>query len=41
MMLLMNSKTKFILTRQEQGAAFMADLYGRLSGKPGVQHLHG
>ncbi len=27
---------KFILTRHEQGAAFMADVYGRLTGKSGV-----
>ncbi|MGE5627745.1 MAG: acetolactate synthase large subunit [Solirubrobacterales bacterium] len=27
---------KFITTRHEQGAAFMADVYGRLTGKPGV-----
>lgn len=34
---LKNSATiKFIPTRHEQGAAFMADLYGRLTGKPGV-----
>jgi acetolactate synthase-1/2/3 large subunit len=37
---LMNSlsetKIKFILTRHEQAAAFMADAYGRLSGKTGV-----
>ena len=26
----------FILTRHEQGAAFMADVYGRLTGKAGV-----
>ncbi|MEL7450832.1 MAG: acetolactate synthase large subunit [Pseudomonadota bacterium] len=25
---------RFILTRHEQGAAFMADIYGRLTGKP-------
>ena len=25
---------KFILTRHEQGAAFMAEVYGRLTGKP-------
>jgi acetolactate synthase-1/2/3 large subunit len=37
MMSLMNSKTvKFVLTRHEQGAAFMADVYGRLTGKAGV-----
>lgn len=34
MMALETSKTiKFILTRHEQGAAFMADVYGRLTGK--------
>src|SRR5664279_5239035 len=26
----------FVPTRHEQGAAFMADAYGRLTGKPGV-----
>lgn len=30
------SKIKFITTRHEQGAAFMADVYGRLTGRPGV-----
>ena len=25
---------KFILTRHEQGAAFMAEIYGRLTGNP-------
>jgi acetolactate synthase-1/2/3 large subunit len=30
------SKIRFILTRHEQGAAFMADVYGRLTGKAGV-----
>lgn len=30
------SSIKFITTRHEQGAAFMADVYGRLTGKPGV-----
>ena len=29
-------KIKFILTRHEQGAAFMADVYGRLTQKVGV-----
>lgn len=33
---LKKSKIKFITTRHEQGAAFMADVYGRLTGKPGV-----
>ena len=36
MMSLSASKIKFILTRHEQGAAFMADIYGRLTGKVGV-----
>ena len=31
-----NAKIRFILTRHEQGAAFMADVYGRLTGKAGV-----
>jgi acetolactate synthase-1/2/3 large subunit len=30
------SSIRFILCRHEQGAAFMADTYGRLTGKPGV-----
>ncbi len=33
---LSRSKIEFITTRHEQGAAFMADVYGRLTGKPGV-----
>ncbi|MBD1933966.1 MULTISPECIES: acetolactate synthase large subunit [Cyanophyceae] len=33
---LKTSSIKFITTRHEQGAAFMADLYGRLTGKAGV-----
>jgi acetolactate synthase-1/2/3 large subunit len=33
---LSRSKIRFVLTRHEQGAAFMADAYGRLSGKAGV-----
>jgi len=36
MMSLEESSIKFVLTRHEQGAAFMADVYGRLTGKPGV-----
>lgn len=31
-----SDKIKFILCRHEQGAAFMADVYGRLTGKPAV-----
>lgn len=35
MMSLESSKTiRFILTRHEQGAAFMAEIYGRLTGNP-------
>jgi acetolactate synthase-1/2/3 large subunit len=30
------SNIRFITTRHEQGAAFMADVYGRLTGKAGV-----
>src|SRR3989304_5215392 len=33
---LLDSKIQFIPTRHEQGAAFMADVYGRLTGKAGV-----
>jgi acetolactate synthase I/II/III large subunit len=33
---LRHSSIQFITTRHEQGAAFMADLYGRLTGKAGV-----
>ena len=33
---LLDSSLKFITTRHEQGAAFMADVYGRLTGDPGV-----
>jgi acetolactate synthase-1/2/3 large subunit len=35
-MALEKSSIKFILTRHEQGAAFMANAYGRLTGKAGV-----
>jgi acetolactate synthase I/II/III large subunit len=31
-----NSSIQFITTRHEQGAAFMADVYGRLTGRAGV-----
>src|SRR3989441_11966686 len=31
-----SAKITFVLTRHEQGAAFMADVYGRLSTYPGV-----
>jgi acetolactate synthase-1/2/3 large subunit len=33
---LLDSDIRFITTRHEQGAAFMADVYGRLTGRPGV-----
>ncbi len=33
---LLDSSIKFVTTRHEQGAAFMADVYGRLTGKVGV-----
>ncbi len=36
MISLLDSPIEFIMARHEQGAAFMADLYGRLTGKPGV-----
>lgn len=36
MISLLDSPIKFIINRHEQGAAFMADIYGRLTGKPGV-----
>jgi acetolactate synthase I/II/III large subunit len=36
MMALQDSPIKFVLTRHEQGAAFMADVYGRLTGNAGV-----
>ena len=33
---LIESPIQFVLTRHEQGAAFMADVYGRLTGRAGV-----
>ena len=33
---LLDSPIKFIITRHEQAAAFMADVYGRLTGKAAV-----
>jgi len=33
---LLSSRIQFVTTRHEQGAAFMADVYGRLTGKAGV-----
>ena len=33
---LLDSDIEFITTRHEQGAAYMADVYGRLTGKSGV-----
>ena len=34
MSLAKSEKIKFVLTRHEQGAAFMAEIYGRLTGNP-------
>ena len=34
MMSLETSEIEFVLTRHEQGAAFMAEVYGRLTGNP-------
>jgi acetolactate synthase-1/2/3 large subunit len=36
MISLEDSPIEFILTRHEQGAAFMAEVHGRLTGEPGV-----
>jgi len=36
LMALEDSPIQFILTRHEQGAAFMAEIYGKLTGKAGV-----
>ncbi|HEY5740871.1 MAG TPA: thiamine pyrophosphate-binding protein, partial [Gammaproteobacteria bacterium] len=33
---LIGSPIRFVTTRHEQGAAFIADVYGRLTGKAGV-----
>ncbi len=33
---ILESSVRFVTTRHEQGAAFMADVYGRLTGKAGV-----
>ncbi|MHB8472156.1 MAG: acetolactate synthase large subunit [Gammaproteobacteria bacterium] len=33
---LLDSPVRFVVTRHEQGAAFMADVYGRLTGRAGV-----
>lgn len=33
---LSRSRIEFIVTRHEQGAAFMADMYGRMTHRPGV-----
>lgn len=32
----LSSQIQFVLTRDERGAAFMANVWGRLSGRPGV-----
>ena len=31
---------RFVLTRHEQGAAFMAEIYGRLTGQGSTSRLH-
>src|SRR6516165_12490656 len=31
-----DSSIRYVLARHEQGASFMADIYGRLTGKAGV-----
>ena len=36
MSLATSKSIRFILTRHEQGAAFMAEVYGRLTGNPAV-----
>ena len=36
MMSLLDSSIEFVICRHEQGAAFMAETYGRLTGRPGV-----
>jgi acetolactate synthase I/II/III large subunit len=36
MISLLDSPIEFVVCRHEQAAAFMADMYGRLTGKPGV-----
>lgn len=36
MMSLLDSPIEFVICRHEQGAAYMADMYGRLTGRPGV-----
>ena len=36
MISLLDSTIQFVVTRHEQGAAFMADVYGRLTGRPAV-----
>ncbi len=36
MMSLLDSNIEFVLCRHEQAAAFIADVYGRLTGKAGV-----
>ena len=36
MMSLQGSRIRFVLTRHEQGAAFMAEVFGRLTGNPAV-----
>jgi acetolactate synthase-1/2/3 large subunit len=33
---ILKSSIQLVITRHDQAAAFMADTYGRLTGKPGV-----
>jgi acetolactate synthase-1/2/3 large subunit len=35
-----DSAIRFIINRQEGGAAFMADAYGKMTGKPGICFCH-
>ena len=41
MISLLDSKIKFVLCRHEQAAAFIADAYGRLTGKSGRGSVSG
>jgi len=36
MISLLDSSIEFVICHHEQGAAFMAEVYGRLTGQPGV-----
>ncbi len=37
---LIDSPIQFVTTKHEQGAAFIADVYGRLTGRAGCLSLH-